>query len=253
MSPWSRKEARPGTWDEGPRCLHLGPSSIRSAGRLAASPSSRAMATMRRLVAPGRMRCQGNEADFKPCPLALGDRSHEWVLEADITACFDESEHAAPLARLRRRVREKRILNQRTAVLLTAPSTHYASRSWPPSARARRDEWLPGEVRLAYGASRRRRRRRVWRQLRTASGPPIAPMRAPGQSSSTVPSSSTSARFIVSRQAAEHLCADLALDALEMALWRRTGAMSPASSAIGAQYLYPLHGPGSRRPAARPR
>ena len=79
------------------------------------------MATVRRLVAPGRMRCQRNEADFKPCPLALGDRSHEWVLEADITACFDESEHAAPLARLRRRVREKCILNQTTAVLLIAP------------------------------------------------------------------------------------------------------------------------------------
>jgi len=33
------------------------------------------------------------------------------VFEADITACFDEIEHAALLARLRRRVKDKRILN----------------------------------------------------------------------------------------------------------------------------------------------
>ena len=69
------------------------------------------------------------EADFLPCSygfrpkrraqdaiaeihyLASGNRNYEWVFEADITACFDEIDHAALCARLRRRVKDKRILN----------------------------------------------------------------------------------------------------------------------------------------------
>lgn len=69
------------------------------------------------------------EADFKPCSygfrpkrraqdavaeihyLASGNRNYEWVFEADITACFDEIDHAALFARLRRRVKDKRILS----------------------------------------------------------------------------------------------------------------------------------------------
>jgi RNA-directed DNA polymerase len=69
------------------------------------------------------------EADFKPCSygfrpkrraqdaiaeihyLASGNRNYEWVFEADITACFDEIDHTALLARMRRRIKEKRILN----------------------------------------------------------------------------------------------------------------------------------------------
>ncbi len=68
------------------------------------------------------------EADFKPCSygfrprrraqdaiaeihhLASPNRNYEWVLEADIEACFDEIDHAALMARLRRRVKDKRIL-----------------------------------------------------------------------------------------------------------------------------------------------
>ena len=68
------------------------------------------------------------EADFKSCSygfrprrraqdaiaeihyLASPNRNYEWVFEADITACFDEIDHAALLARLRRRVKDKRIL-----------------------------------------------------------------------------------------------------------------------------------------------
>ena len=66
------------------------------------------------------------EADFVPCSDGfrpnrraqdaieevryLAARSYEWVLEADITACFDEIDHAALLARVRRRVGDKRVL-----------------------------------------------------------------------------------------------------------------------------------------------
>jgi RNA-directed DNA polymerase len=66
------------------------------------------------------------EADFKPCSYGfrpkrraqdaiaeihyLGTRSYEWVFEADITACFDEIDHTALMARMRDRVVDKRIL-----------------------------------------------------------------------------------------------------------------------------------------------
>jgi RNA-directed DNA polymerase len=66
------------------------------------------------------------EADFKPCSYGfrprrraqdaiaeihyLGSRSYEWVLEADIEACFDRIDHAALMDRVRRRVKDKRVL-----------------------------------------------------------------------------------------------------------------------------------------------
>jgi len=66
------------------------------------------------------------EADFKPCSYGfrpcrraqdaiaeihyLGTRSYEWVLEADIEACFDSIDHSALLERVRRRVRDRRVL-----------------------------------------------------------------------------------------------------------------------------------------------
>jgi RNA-directed DNA polymerase len=68
------------------------------------------------------------ETDFKPCSygfrprrraqdaiaeihfLASPNRNYEWVLEADIEACFDMIDHTALMARLRRRVKDKRIL-----------------------------------------------------------------------------------------------------------------------------------------------
>lgn len=40
----------------------------------------------------------------------LGSRSHEWVLEADIEACFDRIDHSALMDRVRRRIGDKRIL-----------------------------------------------------------------------------------------------------------------------------------------------
>jgi len=68
------------------------------------------------------------EADFKPCSygfrpkrrardaiaeihyLATPTRNYEWVLEADIAACFDEISHSALLERVRGRVSDKRVL-----------------------------------------------------------------------------------------------------------------------------------------------
>ena len=53
------------------------------------------------------------------------------------------------------------------AQLPIAPSTYYAARSRPPSARALRDERLAVEIRRAWNDSRRRYGpRKVWRQLR---------------------------------------------------------------------------------------
>jgi RNA-directed DNA polymerase len=66
------------------------------------------------------------EADFKPCSYGfrprrraqdaiaeihlLASHSHEWVLEADIQACFDEIGHTPLLDRMRHRIKDKQIL-----------------------------------------------------------------------------------------------------------------------------------------------
>jgi RNA-directed DNA polymerase len=67
------------------------------------------------------------EADFRPCSHgfrpgrraqdAIAEIRHltsvryEWVLEGDITACFDEIDHTALMDRVRRRVADKRVLS----------------------------------------------------------------------------------------------------------------------------------------------
>jgi RNA-directed DNA polymerase len=66
------------------------------------------------------------EADFLPCSYGfrprrraqdaiaearyLAARSYEWIVEGDITACFDEIAHPALMDRLRRRIGDKRVL-----------------------------------------------------------------------------------------------------------------------------------------------
>lgn len=66
------------------------------------------------------------EQDFRPCSYGfrprrraqdaiaeihyLGSRSYEWVLEADIKACFDEISHPALMDRVRHRIGDKRVL-----------------------------------------------------------------------------------------------------------------------------------------------
>ncbi|MCA1682181.1 MAG: group II intron reverse transcriptase/maturase [Actinobacteria bacterium] len=65
------------------------------------------------------------ESDFKPCSYGFrpnrraqdaiseihyfGTRGYQWVLEADIKACFDEIDHTALMDRLRARIKDKRI------------------------------------------------------------------------------------------------------------------------------------------------
>ena len=66
------------------------------------------------------------EADFQPCSYGFRpghraqdaiaeihhftSRSYEWVVEGDITACFDEISHPALLARMRGRIGDRRVL-----------------------------------------------------------------------------------------------------------------------------------------------
>lgn len=66
------------------------------------------------------------EADFQPCSYGfrpgrraqdaiaeihfLGSRSYAWVVEGDITACFDEIDHSALMGRVRRRIGDSRVL-----------------------------------------------------------------------------------------------------------------------------------------------
>jgi transposase InsO family protein len=180
-------------------------------------------------------------------------------------------------------------------VLPIAPSTYYAARSRPPSARALRDVELTVHIRRAYEASRRRYGpRKVWRQLRRegivcARCTVERLMRAAGlrgvvrgkqifttRSDESVPRPDdlvqrnftaqapnrlwvadltyvrtwvgfvyvafvfdAYSRFICGWQAANHLRTDLALDALEMALWQRQGDLGDLvhHSDRGVQYL----------------
>jgi len=66
------------------------------------------------------------EADFQPCSYGFRPkrraqdaiteihfyttRSYEWVVEGDITACFDEIDHTALMGRVRDRIGDKRVL-----------------------------------------------------------------------------------------------------------------------------------------------
>src|SRR3954452_17159105 len=66
------------------------------------------------------------EADFQPCSYGfrpgrraqdaiaeihfLTSRSYQWVVEADIKACFDDLDHTAIAGRVRRRVADKRVI-----------------------------------------------------------------------------------------------------------------------------------------------
>jgi RNA-directed DNA polymerase len=94
------------------------------------------------------------EADFHPCSygfralrraqdaiaeihyLNSGTRRYEWVLEADIEACFDSIDHVALMDRVRRRVGDKRVLRLIKAFLkagiLTAERIRVDSTSGTP-------------------------------------------------------------------------------------------------------------------------
>jgi putative transposase len=181
------------------------------------------------------------------------------------------------------------------AQLPIAPSTYYAARSRPPSARASRDEELRHEIKRVYDANYRVYGvRKVWRQLgregfRVARCTVERLLRREGLegalrgkrifTTTCDPQASRPAdlverdfatpapnrlwladltyvrtwagfayvafvfdaysRFIVGWQATNHLRTDLALDALEMALWQRKGDLDGLvhHSDRGVQYL----------------
>ncbi|HEV2373704.1 MAG TPA: reverse transcriptase domain-containing protein [Streptosporangiaceae bacterium] len=66
------------------------------------------------------------EADFEPCSYGFrprrrawdavaeihhfGTMGYRWVLDADIEACFDQIDHTALMARVRARIKDKRVL-----------------------------------------------------------------------------------------------------------------------------------------------
>jgi len=93
------------------------------------------------------------EADFEPCSYGfrpnrrahdavaetrfLASKSYEWVLEGDITACFDEISHSALMDRVRARVGDKRVLALVKAFLkagiLTERGTAQDQHHWHPT------------------------------------------------------------------------------------------------------------------------
>ncbi len=86
------------------------------------------------------------EADFKSCSygfrpnrrahdaiaeihfLASRPRNYEWVLEADIKACFDEIDHTAVMGRLRARIKDKRVCGLVKAFLKAGVFTELGER-----------------------------------------------------------------------------------------------------------------------------
>ena len=85
------------------------------------------------------------EADFKPCSYGFrpmrraqdaiaeihhfASRSYEWVLEGDITACFDEISHTGLMDRMRDRIGDKHVLGLVKAFLKSASSLRTARSS----------------------------------------------------------------------------------------------------------------------------
>ena len=89
------------------------------------------------------------EADFKPCSYGFrprrrtqdaiaeihffGSHSYEWVLEADIEACFDEISHVRHPYRLRKRIGDKRVLGLVKAFLKAGVLSEDCHREAPRS------------------------------------------------------------------------------------------------------------------------
>ena len=99
----------------------------------------------------------------------FASRSYEWVLEGDITACFDEIDHTALMGRVRRRIGDKRVLALVKAFLkagiLSEDQVHREIEHRHP---ARRDP-LPAAGQHRPGSARR--------ALRPGLGSTISPTR----------------------------------------------------------------------------
>jgi RNA-directed DNA polymerase len=118
------------------------------------------------------------EADFQPCSygfrpgrraqdaiaevhyLTSFPRNYEWIVEADIEACFDELDHSAILGRVRGRVADKRVLSLVKAFLRAGIMTqHGASRTLSPArhrAGSSRRCWRTSPSRRSTSISRGR-------------------------------------------------------------------------------------------------
>jgi RNA-directed DNA polymerase len=84
------------------------------------------------------------EADFQPCSYGfrpnrraqdavseiqhMASRSYEWVLEADIEACFDEIDHVVLMDKMRSRISDKRVLRLVKAFLKSGVMTTTGNR-----------------------------------------------------------------------------------------------------------------------------
>ena len=146
------------------------------------------------------------EAEFLPCSYGFrpkrraqdaiaeihhfGTRGYRWVLDADIEACFDSIDHAALMDRVRRRVKDKRVLALVKAFLkagvLTELGEHRETMTGTPQggilspllaniALSVLDEhvmeaWKPGGAMSTHGKRdyRHRKGRPTWRLVRYA-------------------------------------------------------------------------------------
>ena len=146
------------------------------------------------------------EADFKPCSygfrpnrraqdaiaeihhLASRPSNYQWVLEADIKACFDEIAHTALMDRLRARIKDKRIcalvkaflksgvfteLGDREETLTGTPQGGILSPLLANIALSALDEHFDRQWQQDMGTSRQRAKRKAnglgnWRLIRYA-------------------------------------------------------------------------------------
>jgi RNA-directed DNA polymerase len=142
------------------------------------------------------------EADFLPCSYGFRpnrraqdaitevhhftSRGYEWVLEADIQACFDEIGHTPLLDRVRRRIKDKRLValvkaflksgvmttsGDREQTLTGTPQGGILSPLLANIALSALDEHFDNQWRQEMGTERQRRRRRhhglgTWRLIR---------------------------------------------------------------------------------------
>jgi RNA-directed DNA polymerase len=144
------------------------------------------------------------EADFLPCSygfrpnrsthdaiaevhyLASEPRNYQWVLEADIAACFDEIGHTPLLVRLRHRIKDKRVCALVRAFLKSGVMTRTGDReeTWTGTpqggilspllaniALSALDEHFDRQWRQEMGSDRQRHKRKVqglgnWRLIR---------------------------------------------------------------------------------------
>jgi RNA-directed DNA polymerase len=119
---WLRQQLKAGTFAPLPvrqRMIPKGNGKLRSLGIPTAADRT-VQAALKLLLEPIF------EADFRPCSYGfrpkrrahdaiaeihmLASNSYEWVLDGDITACFDEISHPALLARVRQRIADRRVV-----------------------------------------------------------------------------------------------------------------------------------------------